>query len=245
MTPSTLHWRRKLHALLHDSPDKAVNIASHELRARLIKSLDGFEKAEFFDKAADWSASAADRIPFPDPRSSGLSEKLVDLKAFRHPLGGAALEKNWNFASEQEALEVSQKTRPFVLDTDDARAAFICAWRFWRNWASDSDPRFAFLPADTRIPDHTIWQHMGVTSAFQGAFATPEQKQAHPGEDLRPRLLLFSIGPVQDFIAPHAPPATSGVAPTSSPGLLPSRWAPSRKTSDLTRCCSPTCSANL
>lgn len=201
MTPSTLHWRRKLHALLHDSPDKAVNIASHELRARLIKSLDGFEKAEFFDKAADWSASAADRIPFPDPRSSGLSEKLVDLKAFRHPLGGAALEKNWNFASEQEALEVSQKTRPFVLDTDDARAAFICAWRFWRNWASDSDPRFAFLPADTRIPDHTIWQHMGVTSAFQGAFATPEQKQAHPGEDLRPRLLLFSIGPVQDFIA--------------------------------------------
>lgn len=194
-----LHWRRKLHALLHDSPDKACNIASHELRASMIKALDRFEPAEFFDKNADWSASAADRIPFP--HHSQLRERLADLPAFNHPLGVAKLEKDWNFASEDEAMAVSQKTRPFLLDTDDTRAAFICAWRFWRNWASDSDSRFTSLPADTRIPDHTIWQHMGVTSAFQGALATPEQKAAFSKEDLRPRLLLFSIGPVQDFIA--------------------------------------------
>lgn len=198
---SNLHWRRKLHALLHDSPDKACNVASHELRAAMIKALDRFEPAEFFDKASDHSASAADRIPFPDSRKSKLSEKLADLPAFNHPLGVAKLAKNWNFASEDEAMAVSQKTRPFLLDTNDARAAFICAWRFWRNWASDSDPRFTFLPADTRIPDHTIWHHMGVTSAFQGAMTTKEQLAAHPDEDLRPRLLLFSIGPVQDFIA--------------------------------------------
>lgn len=197
--PSNLHWRRKLHALLHDSPDKACNIASHELRAKMIKALDRFEPAEFFDKSADWSASAADRIPFP--HHSQLREKLADLTEFNHPLGVAKLAKDWNFASENEAMAVSQKTRPFLLDTEDDRAAFICAWRFWRNWASDSDPRFTFLPADTRIPDHTIWQHMGVTSAFQGATASKEQIAAFPGEDLRPRLLLFSIGPVQDFIA--------------------------------------------
>jgi CRISPR-associated protein Cmr2 len=194
-----LHWRRKLHALLHDSPDKACNIASHELRAAMIKALDRFEPAEFFDKSADWSASAADRIPFP--HHSKFSEKLADLPAFNHPLGGAKLTKDWNFASENEAMAVSQKTRPFLLDTDDARAAFICAWRFWRNWASDSDPRFTFLPADTRIPDHSIWHHMGVTSAFQGAMASKDQKTTYPDEDLRPRLLLFSVGPVQDFIA--------------------------------------------
>jgi len=200
MSSSTnLHWRRKLHALLHDSPDKACNIASHELRAAMIKALDRFEPAEFFDKSADWSASAADRIPFP--HHSKLRELLTDLPAFNHPLGIAKLIKDWNFGSENEAMAVSQKTRPFLLNTDDARAAFICAWRFWRNWASDSDPRFTSLPADTRIPDHTIWQHMSVTSAFQGALPTPEQKTAFPKEDLRPRLLLFSIGPVQDFIA--------------------------------------------
>lgn len=196
---TNLHWRRKLHALLHDSPDKACNIASHELRAAMIKALDRFEPAEFFDKSADWSASAADRIPFP--HHSQFRELLTDLPAFNHPLGIAKLVKDWNFGSENEAMAVSQKTRPFLLDTDDARAAFVCAWRFWRNWASDSDPRFTSLPADTRIPDHTIWQHMSVTSAFQGALPTPEQKTAFPKEDLRPRLLLFSIGPVQDFIA--------------------------------------------
>lgn len=199
MSPSNnLHWRRKLHAFLHDSPDKACNIAGHENRAAMLKALDQFGNDEFFDKQADWAASAADRLPFPHPAK--LSEKLADLPAFNHPLGGASLPKGKDFASEDEAFSVSQKTRPFLF-SNDARASFICAWRFWRNWASDSDPRFTSLPADTRIPDHSIWHHMGVTSAFQGAFPSPEQKQAHPGEDLRPRLLLFSIGPVQDFIA--------------------------------------------
>lgn len=199
MSPSiNLHWRRKLHAFLHDSPDKACNIAGHEDRAAMLKALDQFGKDEFFDKQADWAASAADRIPFP--HHSQLREKLSDLPAFNHPLGGASIPKGKDFASEAEAFAVSQKTRPFLFN-DDARASFICAWRFWRNWASDSDPRFTSLPADTRIPDHSIWHHMGVTSAFQGALPTPEQQQAHPGEDLRPRLLLFSIGPVQDFIA--------------------------------------------
>jgi CRISPR-associated protein Cmr2 len=193
-----LHWRRKLHAFLHDSPDKASNIAGHENRAAMIKALDQFGINEFSDRQADWEASAADRLPFP--HYTKLSVKLNDLLAFNHPLGGASLPKGKDFASEDEAFSVSQKTRPFLF-SDDSRASFICAWRFWRNWASDSDPRFTSLPADTRIPDHSIWHHMGVTSAFQGARPTPEQERAQPGEDLRPRLLLFSVGPVQDFIA--------------------------------------------
>lgn len=164
----------------------------------MIKALDQFDRDESFNKRSDWNASAADRIPFP--HYSKLSEKLLDLPGFNHPLGISMLPKGRNFASESEAFGVSQKTRPFLIE-GDARASFICAWRFWRNWASEADPRFVSLPADTRIPDHSIWHHMGITSAFQGALPTPEQKQAYPSEDLRPRLLLFSIGPVQDFIA--------------------------------------------
>ncbi|RMD64751.1 type III-B CRISPR-associated protein Cas10/Cmr2 [Candidatus Parcubacteria bacterium] len=44
------------------------------------------------------------------------------------------------------------------------------------------------LPADTRVPDHSIWEHRRVTSAI--AAALPE-----------PAFLLFAIGPVQSFIA--------------------------------------------
>ncbi len=44
------------------------------------------------------------------------------------------------------------------------------------------------LPADTRVPDHSIWEHKRITSAIAGAL--PE-----------PAFLLFAIGPVQEFIA--------------------------------------------
>lgn len=194
-----LYWRRKLHAFLHDSPEKAAKIAGHEDRAAMLKALDQFGPDEFFNRQADWFASAADRFPFPKP--SELAVKLTELPAFQHPLGNASIPKGKDFASEDEAFETSQKTRPFLLNSSDPKAAFICAWRFWRNWASDADPRFAFLPADTRIPDHTIWHHLSVTSAIQGALPSPEQEKEFAGEDLRPRLLLFSIGPVQDFIS--------------------------------------------
>ncbi|MGB9606344.1 MAG: type III-B CRISPR-associated protein Cas10/Cmr2, partial [Bryobacteraceae bacterium] len=48
------------------------------------------------------------------------------------------------------------------------------------------------LPADTRVPDHTIWDHLDLVSAFAGVFAA--------GKDAQPALLTFSIGPVQSFI---------------------------------------------
>lgn len=164
-----------------------------------MKSLDQFSSGEHFEKSADWQAAAADRIPFP--RHNKLRQSLGDLRSYPHPLGGAFLAKGENFASIDEALETSQKSRPFLLNSEDARASFICAWRFWRNWAASIDSRFVSLPADTRIPDHSIWHHLSVTSAFQGAIPSEEQKKRFPGENLRPRLLLFSIGPVQDFIA--------------------------------------------
>lgn len=49
------------------------------------------------------------------------------------------------------------------------------------------------LPADTRIPDHSIWDHLDLTSAFAGAFAADPNGEA--------ALLSLSIGPVQSFIA--------------------------------------------
>ena len=48
------------------------------------------------------------------------------------------------------------------------------------------------LPADTRVPDHTIWQHLDLTAAFATAL------QAGEGN---PALLTVSFGPVQEFIA--------------------------------------------
>ena len=201
---SNSHWRKKLHAYFHDTPDKATDIATHEFRAGWLKSLDQFTDAEQFDKAADWAASAADRLPFPSP--SKLRQAFEDLSHLPHPLGGAN-HKTPTFKSSGEAFDQSVKSRPFLRNSEDGRAAYLCVWRFWRNWASSSDPRFPFLPADTRIPDHTIWHHISVTSAFEACKIPSSPNDSGRGkktfcdQEKNPRLLLFSIGPVQDFIA--------------------------------------------
>ena len=50
------------------------------------------------------------------------------------------------------------------------------------------------LPADTRMPDHSIWSHLGLTSAIGSAMKASNNKHTI-------QLGVFSITPVQDFIS--------------------------------------------
>ena len=192
--PSNLHWRRKLHAFLHDSPNKVLDILDHENSARRIAAGEGFAADEHFRKEADWAASAADRLPWP--KAKQCSTATVE---FRHPLDGSPL--SMGNTPKGKAEEISQKTRP-VLDDAHPRRAFLATWRFWRNWASSAQPDFAHYPAETRLPDHTIWSHLAVTSALQGCFGgDPWKPKNDAGIADKPCFLLFTIGPVQDFIS--------------------------------------------
>ncbi len=193
-TQETLYWRRKLHAYLHDSPNKVLDILDHENSARRIAAGEKFSNDERFRKEADWAASAADRLPWP------ISGQCMTPKIeFRHPLSGKVLPMV--DTPIRMAEETSQKTRP-VLEDDHPRRAFIATWRFWRNWASCAQPDFAHYPGETRLPDHTIWSHLAVTSALQGCFGgDPWQPHRDAGVADQPCFLIFTIGPVQDFIA--------------------------------------------
>ncbi len=76
----------------------------------------------------------------------------------------------------------------------DPRATFLAFWRFGPEagqWASDLGALWQMLPADTRIPDHSIWAHLDTVSALHTALADGDQ----------PALLAMSFGPVQGFIA--------------------------------------------
>jgi len=84
----------------------------------------------------------------------------------------------------------------------DWRKLLLAFWRFGPELeVSQQDGKvenglgllWPLLPADTRVPDHSIWDHLDLTSAFAGAFA------ADPGGEVA--LLVFAIGPVQPFIA--------------------------------------------
>ncbi|MDZ4378719.1 MAG: type III-B CRISPR-associated protein Cas10/Cmr2 [Xanthomonadaceae bacterium] len=80
----------------------------------------------------------------------------------------------------------------------DLRKTLLAFWRFGPELSETDDngklgALWKLLPADTRIPDHSIWDHLDLTSAFAGAFADDLNREA--------ALLAVSIGPVQPFIA--------------------------------------------
>lgn len=202
-------WKRKLAAFLHDPPSKCLNLGEHEdwsAKAMSAAELDSTK----YPRLPDWEASAADRIPFPKSRPASVSSVFDGHRAgFHHPLGGkdgqACLLKFDKELSGLDRLEGYDSQVQPVLDTavlsgwkpeDVDRARFFAHWRLWRKWACEKDWRFNFLPADTRLPDHTIWHHMQVTSALAGCGLSDD-----PGIPLRPAFLKMQIGPVQDFIA--------------------------------------------
>ncbi len=197
-------WIQKLAAFLHDPPSKALDIAEHWKIARsaYVQAEIPEEHIQKYEKAADHTAAAADRLPFPSSRASGLKCRFDGMQnTFRHPLSGEPLRLE-PFKTANLAEEVTQTVQPVLSDFGDLpepekwRARYFAHWRLWKTRASAKDRRLAFLPADTRIPDHTIWNHMGMVSALASCTETTAN-----GTILRPAFLKFQLGPVQDFIA--------------------------------------------
>jgi len=198
-------WKRKLAAYLHDPPSKCLDIGTHGERSDAAFRQAGFIDTEVgkYYRDADKTAAAADRLPFPSSRQAELQCTFDGIRnAFRHPLNGTLLPFHEEFASVDAAFEGENSVQPKLTDEclerlpDDAarwRARFFAHWRLWPRHAMEKDYRLALLPADTRIPDHSIWTHMQVVSALAGC--------AGPDEVCQPGFLKFQLGPVQDFIA--------------------------------------------
>jgi CRISPR-associated protein Cmr2 len=198
-------WKRKLAAYLHDPPSKTLDIRNHGERSDRAFRQAGFVDTEVGDyfRRADHTGAAADRLPFPDSRSAALSCAFDGVRnAFLHPFGSSACRFTAEFPSADLASELESSVQPALseaslagLGNEDevARARFFAHWRLWPTRAAEADHRFALLPADTRIPDHTIWNHMQVVSALDGC--------VQADGTWKPAFLRLQIGPVQDFIA--------------------------------------------
>ena len=171
-------------------------------------------------KRADWWASAADRPQWPleeitvtTPDGRTRARKVADWAQVRwsrepilvHPLTGRSFELKTLF--ETDITDIKQRSfdhfsRLVVRGEDggvvDWQRTLLAYWRFGPELAEDEDDGklgalWPLLPADTRVPDHSIWDHLDLTSAFAGAFAADPEGEA--------ALLALSIGPVQSFIA--------------------------------------------
>ncbi len=208
--PNADFWKRKLAAFLHDPPSKCLDIRNHEEQARTLLRQAGFvaedevrRLGDLYAKPSDWTASAADRFPFPKSRGN-LESAFDGVRAcFHHPLSaGATSPFHKEFASVETAMEVDQTVQPVAgslngwPEGEVWRARFFCHWRLWEKFCTEKDYRFGFLPADTRLPDHSVWTHMQVVSALNSCSDGTGNTAT-----LRPAFLKFQLGPVQDFIA--------------------------------------------
>jgi CRISPR-associated protein Cmr2 len=171
---------------------------------------------------ADWWAAAADRPQWPMKEITATTKKgvqktfaVADWAQVRwskepkltHPLTGDKIDLH--SLNDTEIDDIKQRSFEHFSSllvklgardesTHDLRKTLLAFWRFGPELVEETDngklgQLWPLLPADTRIPDHSIWDHLDLTSAFAGAFsADPEGEAA---------LLALSIGPVQSFIA--------------------------------------------
>lgn len=208
-------WQAKIAARLHDPPEKMLVLlrAPEGHEGGTVKTLRGEvfpegvpQEIEDIVGQADQWAAAADRTAFPKSDKDGSrlpSWQRVNFAkqpVLIHPLSGQKyrLDSLASDISPAEAQALGTDHERNLLRRDaqgrlDYRRSVLALWRFVPDLEGELANLWRFLPADSRVPDHTIHDHLDLTSAFAGAFA------ADPAREVS--LLGVSLGPVQNFIA--------------------------------------------
>ncbi|MFN5874140.1 MAG: type III-B CRISPR-associated protein Cas10/Cmr2 [Aphanizomenon sp.] len=173
---------------------------------------------------ADYIASASDRSAIGSVTASinyapGKNrEKGLEIT---HLLSGAKQEFKIKLHTElieskrQEYLEKKEGELLAEIDNylrTDIKNIKHLFWWLWRCLPQatcdlfDKDNSLMLMPAETRLPDASIWSHLSMTSALAGALAgydlTAAQIQRWQGNDelSHPYLAVFSFSPVQELI---------------------------------------------
>jgi CRISPR-associated protein Cmr2 len=175
------------------------------------------QRADWWAAAADRPQWPMQEITVTTKKGEQKTLKVADWAQVRwtqkpvliHPLTGESIDlAQHGGLADTDFHEIKEKSfdhfsRLLVAlnqedTTEDPRKTLLAYWRFGPELAEEEDfgklgALWKLLPADTRIPDHSIWDHLDLTSAFAGAFAADEKGEVS--------LLALSIGPVQGFIA--------------------------------------------
>jgi len=209
MTRDPRFWNIKLDARLHDPIEKPLILMrtaeGHEGgTTRALREELGLDRldpaARRAVRSADHWASAMDRAAFPNRNQDGRYPAWQQVRFHQrpviiNPLSGAEydLSKLSEIDPDQAAAIALDHLRGLI-HADDPKRTALAFWRFGPDIdAPEIRNLWPLLPADSRVPDHTIFDHLDLTSALAGAFA-------HDPDD-GPALLAVSLGPVQDFIA--------------------------------------------
>lgn len=200
--PATHFWNDLLVAYLHDPPDKPLDIIKHESRGRKYAELATGSALLAHDTgsgAAKWSdirASEIERLPLPNAGENYYRAIKIENAILKvsHPLWSSSEKGKSRREVTCPALDeagVSAAIHACVRDLQDPQARFLAIWRLLPDKLAALHPAYLQLPAETRVPDHTIWNHLDTVAGLYSAYEGNEQLA----------LLSVSLGPVQPFIA--------------------------------------------
>jgi CRISPR-associated protein Cmr2 len=233
-----LYWQAKIWGLLHDPIFKALHDNNGRGGAGWWKSLPPMQewvelppeqrdKLVNYVKLADQISSASDRGAIGN---LGINvDYNTDGLEISHLLSGAK-QLSWQTkpARHQQVSALSGDRRKKYLDDEaetildsipvnirdgDARQLF---WWLWRSLPIaacqqfDGDPSLLLMPAETRLPDGSIWSHSSMTAALAGSivgydttmaeFQAIDPTQLYYKAHSHPHLVSFTFTPVQELI---------------------------------------------
>lgn len=184
-------WDDILRVWLHDPFDKALAIKGHESRAALYTNATGCDVSRRGQHSlaapADMIAAIAERVPMPTAAGGERSVGLEDELRIVHPTSGTHAKLMLRSVDPAQAAGVIKKT---ACGLTEPRERFLAIWRLLPDAiAEEFGDDAARLPADTRIPDHTLFQHADITAGLHAAKISGDAA-----------FLSFALGRVQPFI---------------------------------------------
>ncbi len=214
MPGSDSFWRLKVAALIHDPAEKALVLlrdpAGHEggSVSELLRELNlELTKAEEdLVRRSDHWAAAADRPQFPLDQTGGYKTwaqvNFTRRPVLKHPLTAQSYEIEaglWEVEIQNLKNDSIRHFKECIFRDQagqvDWKRTHLALWRKAPERPHEDTQKlgelWGALPADTRIPDHTIWEHVRLSSAFCGAMCSGGT----------PALFMVTFGPIQPWIA--------------------------------------------
>ncbi|MBF2052774.1 MAG: type III-B CRISPR-associated protein Cas10/Cmr2 [Candidatus Sericytochromatia bacterium] len=198
-------WVDLLREYLHDPPDKPLDIKGHASRGRRYAEIAAgraFSSEEHGGAGAwaDQRASEIERLPLPHHGGPERNFHLAigpenNQLTVSHPLWSADASPSPSRRTltlpqldEKKFTDILSKLTKHI---KQPQARFLAVWRCLPEKLSELNPTYQHLPAETRAPDHTIWQHLDTTAGLYAAYRDNEKLS----------FISLTIGPVQSFIA--------------------------------------------
>jgi len=202
------YWDRKIRLFLHDPIDKMLSIPGHESRARRQVEELGCaysEKLEY--QGADCAAAGMDRAALPgydknNPERNG-SVNFAERPFFTHPVSAGIALPTDGFSAPPASQVTDEIVALIQKDTDNVsklwnRREYFSYLFFMlrKRLVSEDVGGLGFFwenfPADSRIPDHSIWNHNAMVSALGSCYDLSLKNAAS--------VVVYSLSPVQPFI---------------------------------------------